>query len=301
MPKKANKEKQPSKAKSNSGTRFMEQSQMEHQRPLQVDIPFHFKRDDFAKETLMRYSGLDITSFQPFILLTNFPTYVHAFAQREQVEMISGPVLNVANCPEKGMTIIDYQLGSPMAALIVDLLSYTHPQCVVMLGLCGGLHRRQNIGDFLLPVAAIRDEGSSRHYMPPQVPSLPAFMVQQFISQELMSKNIHFMTGVIHSTDYRMWEYDQHFITVLEQEKATAIDMECSALFTVGFNRKVPVGALMLVSDMPLMPGGRKTRELSSRVFKRYRDLHLECGVNALMTMRRASEAGEVNFRRFLF
>jgi len=224
-------------------------------------------REAIALDTLSRYSGTDASEFQPFMLLTNFPHYIDRFADLMNVKPVNGPVLRVVHVPEQKMSMIDYRVGSPMAALLIDVLSYIAPQCVIMLGLCGGLHVSHRVGDFLLPVAAIRDEGASMHYMPPQVPSLPAFLVQQFISQELMAKNINFKTGVIHTTDYRMWEFDQHFNQVLINEKATAIDMECSALFTVGFKRKVPVGSLMLISDLPKERGGIKTKASAKEVF----------------------------------
>ena len=227
----------------------------------------HPSRKKIALDTLARYSGVSAKSFQKFILLTNFPLYVDKFAEMLNVPVIPGPVIKVAHSPKYKISIIDYRVGAPMAALIMDVISYTEPQCVLMLGLCGGLHYSQKIGDFILPMAAIRDEGASLHYMPEQVPSLPAFLIQQFISEELMCKEIKFKTGVIHTTDYRMWEFDEKFRTRLREEKASVIDMECSALFTTAFARKVPVGALMLISDLPYTKDGIKTKKSSENVF----------------------------------
>lgn len=269
----------------------------------EITLPAHGKptRKKIALDTLARYSGTAASRFGNFILLSNFPHYIDAFAERMGVEVETGSVLRVAHCKKSDISIIDYKVGAPMAALVIDVLSYTEPQCVVMLGLCGGLHRSQKVGDFLLPMAAIRDEGASKHYMPEQVPSLPAFMVQQFISQELMSEEVPFRTGVIHTTDYRMWEFDEHFHKRLRSEKATAIDMECSALFTAGFARKVPVGALMLISDLPSEPHGIKTRKSAKKVFQQYTELHLDIGIKALSNMRNAKSKQKLNFRRFHF
>lgn len=258
-------------------------------------------REQIALDTLARYSGDEASHFQKYILLTNFPHYVDQFAQLLPTQVHMGSVLKVAHCPEDDVSIIDYRVGAPMAALIIDVISYTKPQCVIMLGLCGGLHRRHQIGDFLLPIAAIRDEGASRHYMPPQVPSLPAFLVQQFISEELMAQGIDYKTGVLHTTDYRMWEFDEAFKQRLSEEKASAIDMECSALFTAGFARKVPVGALMLISDLPLQPSGIKTRESSHKIFQQYTDLHLAVSLAAVKRMRKLAQQKQLNFRRFHF
>ncbi len=258
-------------------------------------------RRQIACDTLERYSGSALKDFQKFILLTNFPHYVDDFATAYDAKIYSGPVLRVAHAKNIKVSIIDYRVGSPMAALVMDVLSYTSPQCVLMLGLCGGLHRSQKVGDFLLPMAAIRDEGSSRHYMPAQVPSLPAFMTQKFVAEELMERKIPFRTGVIHTTDYRMWEFDEEFRARLRGEKATAIDMECSTLFTTGFARKVPVGALMLVSDLPCKPGGVKTHKSSRKVFEKYTKLHLSCGVASIERMVMNTQEHNLNLRSFLF
>lgn len=258
-------------------------------------------RDQIALDTLMRYSDTSLEEFNDFILLTNFPHYVDAFAEHEGVNTITGTVLRSAHSPSNNISIIDYRVGAPMAALIIDVLSYIRPQAVVMLGLCGGLHRYHNVGDFLLPVAAIRDEGASKYYMPPQVPSLPAFLVQQFISEELMHQEIPFQTGVLHTTDYRMWEFDEQFREKLKQEKASAIEMECSALFTAGFSRKVPVGALMLISDLPFKPEGIKTKKKAKEFFNKYTSNHLLVGIDCMKRMNEATHKTDLNFRRFHF
>ena len=291
----------------------------ENNKPLHEELPFgkeeglpdisiysekpenHPTRERVALDTLARYSGTEPEQFQKYILLTNFPHYVDRFADIMDAEVTIGSVLKVAHCKEQDISIIDYRVGSPMAALIMDVISYVEPQCAVMLGLCGGLHHTQSVGDLLLPMAAIRDEGASLHYMPTQVPSLPAFMVQQLISEELMDQDIPFRTGVLHTTDYRMWEFDEDFKKRLRTEKASAIDMECSALFTTGFCRKVPVGALMLISDLPLQPAGIKTKESAQAIFREYTDKHLQLGIDSLLRMKNVVKEKKINFRRFHF
>ena len=261
----------------------------------------HPDQRQIALDTLVRYSDVPLEHFKSFVILTNFPHYVTLFAEKEQTEVIAGTVFRSAHSDKSNISIIDYRVGAPMAALIIDVLSYIQPQAVVMLGLCGGLHRMQKVGDFLLPVAAIRDEGASKYYMPPQVPSLPAFLVQQYISEELSEQKIPFQTGVLHSTDYRMWEFDTNFREKLLQEKASAIEMECSALFTAGFARKVPVGALMLISDLPLRPDGIKTKKSAKEFFQQYTERHLMLGIDCMQRMNKAKSQDAVNFRRFHF
>lgn len=258
-------------------------------------------RKKIGLDTLARYSDCEIELFQKFVLLTNFPVYVEKFAELHNVNIHAGPVLRVAHCPKTEVSIIDYRVGAPMAALVIDALSYTAPHAAIMLGMCGGLHRYHEVGDFFLPMAAIRDEGVSKHYMPQQVPSLPAFLIQHFISTALSSNGYKYKTGVIHTTDYRMWEFNQEFCNNLVEEKASAIDMECSALFSSAFKQKVPIGALMLISDLPLQPGGVKTQESAKSIFADYTDAHLACSLKAVAKMRESMSKEDLNFRRFLF
>ncbi|MHC5038569.1 MAG: AMP nucleosidase [Planctomycetota bacterium] len=193
-----------------------------------------------------------------------------------------GSAMSSAHWKEKGVSIIDTGVGSPSAALCIDMISYIRPKGVVMLGLCGGLRDKMKVGDFFNPVAAIRDEGTSAHYMPPQVPSLSSFQIQRRVSYVLESHNFPYFTGVIHTTNYRLWEFDDAFRKRLQEERVQAIDMECATLFTAGFARKVPIGALMLISDLPLKKGGIKTKESGRKVFRDHQKRHIEIGIEVL-------------------
>ena len=240
--------------------------------------------------TLERYTGSDAASFQPYVLLTNFDRYVNAFTKYCGVKLTEGTAMQAAHWPQEKITIISYGVGSPTAALVIDLLHFNSPEAVLMLGLCGGLRINHKIGDYFLPVAAIRGEGTSEHYMPSQVPSLSNFTIQRYVAAELENRNLPYHTGVIHSTNYRFWEFDDGFKDRLITEKAQTIDMECATLFTVGYARQVPVGALMLISDKPLTPGGVKTPETSRRLFEEHEKSHIELGIKVLMSLRDSPE-----------
>ncbi len=188
------------------------------------------------------------------------------------------------------VSIVNFSIGSPTAALIIELLSCVNPTAVLLLGMCGGLHRSLKKGDFILPTAAIRDEGASRHFMPPQVPALPTFKIQKFVSQILVEKKHDYRTGVVHTTDYRFWEFDERFKARLYEERSLAIEMETATLFIAGFAAKVPIGALLLVSDLPLRRGGIKTKKSASNVFKQYTDQHLEIGIKAMSEISKRGE-----------
>ena len=244
-----------------------------------------------AADILDRYTGTAPEAFQKQIILTNFAYYMERFALLcDDVETTAGSAMTASHSKEMGVSIIDFSIGSPVAALIIEILATADPKAVLFLGITGGLHRSLKVGDFILPTAAIRDEGASRHFMPPQVPALPTFKIQKFVSQVLVEHGHDYRTGVIHTTDYRFWEFDEQFKKQLYEERALAIDMETATLFSVGFASKVPVGAFLLVSDLPLKKDGIKTKASADMVFKDYTDLHIELGIKAMSEI---AERGE--------
>ncbi len=244
-----------------------------------------------GREVLERYTGTPPEQFQKQILLTNFEYYMERFSVLcDDAETTRGSAMTVKHSARMGVSLVNFSVGSPVAALIIEVLATAEPKATLFLGMAGGLHRSLEVGDFVLPTAAIRDEGASRHFMPAQVPALPTFKVQKFISQIIVERGLDYRTGVVHSTDYRFWEFDERFKQHLYDERALAIDMETATLFSVGFASKVPVGALLLVSDLPLKRGGIKTRDSARAVFREFTDRHIEVGIEA---MSQIAERGE--------
>ena len=242
-----------------------------------------------GREFLERYTGTAPEDFQKQIILTNFPYYVERFsALCDDAEHTSGSAMSAAHSARMGVSIINFSIGSPVAALIIEVLATADPKATLFLGICGGLHRSIEVGDFVLPTAAIRDEGGSRHFMPARVPALPTFKVQKFVSQIVVDRGLDYRTGVVHTTDYRFWEFDEQFKQQLYEERALAIDMETATLFSVGFASKVPVGALLLVSDLPLK--APKTRASAKRFFRDFTDLHIEMGIQAMSEIKDRGE-----------
>jgi AMP nucleosidase len=248
------------------------------------------KKQKIARDILERYTGSPLESFQKSIILTNFNHYLERFHSLVGDERTKGSAMGVVHSTKVGVSIVDFSIGSPTAALIIEVLSTVDPKAVLLLGMCGGLHRSLKVGDFILPTAAIRDEGVSRHFMPPQVPALPTFKIQKFVSQILVEKGLDYRTGVVHTTDYRFWEFDDKFKAQLYEERALAVEMETAALFIGGFTAKVPIGALLLVSDLPLRRGGIKTKKSAKAVFHRFTDVHLEIGIKSMSEI---AERGE--------
>ena len=240
-------------------------------------------KKQIAIDMLERYTGHDIKDFQKQIILTNFHFYVEQFnVAFSDARHSKGSAFQASSSKKAKVTIVEFGVGSAMAALIGELISVVNPKAVLFLGLCGAVHRSLKVGDFILPIAAIRAEGVSNHFLPPQVPALPTFKVQKFISQILVEHKYDYRTGTIHSTDFRFWEFDHRFKDNLIDEKVLAVEMECAALFTTCFVSKVNIGALLLVSDCPMQKGGIKTKKSASEVFRKYTSLHIELGIQAM-------------------
>ena len=235
-----------------------------------------------AVDLLERYTGSHLKDFRKQIILTNFDYYVERFKSYPGSKFCRGSAMSACHNADMDVTIVNFSIGSPTAALIIEVLATVEPKAVLLLGMCGGLHRSLKKGDFILPTAAIRDEGASRHFMPPQVPALPTFKIQKFVSQILVEQGLDYRTGVVHTTDYRFWEFNERFKATLYEERALAVEMETATLFIAGFASKVPIGALLLVSDLPLRRGGIKTKKSASSVFKQFTDLHLDVGIKAM-------------------
>jgi AMP nucleosidase len=240
------------------------------------------QEEQFAKETLERYSGSDVTQFQPNLLLTNFPKYVEYFAQSRGVKIIDGSVFKVAHCPEEGISILDFKIGSPAAALVVDLCSFLPFKASLVLGMCGGLRRRYHVGEYLVPVASIRGEGTSDFYFPSEVPALANFLMQKATTDILEEEKATYHIGITYTTNMRFWEFNEEFKSKLKITKAQAIEMECATLFAASYKRKFTLGALLLISDLPLNPDGVKTKKSAASVYELHMADHVEKGIAIL-------------------
>ena len=244
-----------------------------------------FSRQKIGYEFLERYTGSKIADFQPYILLANTDSYLNKFAELTGQPIVHGSSMSICHDPQNKISLINFGIGSPLAALIAELLSLIKPQAVLLLGLCGGLREHYKIGDYFNPVAAIRADGTSSTYLPERCPALSSFVVQRHVCQVLEAQQKPYHTGVIHTTNVRFWEFKESFKASLKEERSQAIDMECATLFTVGFTYYLVIGALMLITDLPLQPNGVKTIASSRRVTKQYLTEHLNLGVTTMLEL----------------
>jgi AMP nucleosidase len=238
-------------------------------------------KEDIVKNWLPRYTGKQLNEFGQYILLTNFSNYVQMFADWNGVEII-GKDKPMQCATANGITIINFGMGSATAATVMDLLSAINPEAVLFLGKCGGLKTKNKIGDLILPIAAVRGEGTSRDYFPAEVPALPSFALQKAVSTTIRDYDSDYWTGTVYTTNRRVWEHDEEFKTYLEKIRVMAIDMETATIFTVGFFNHIPTGALLLVSDNPMTPEGVKTEESDKKVTSGFVEKHLKIGIDSL-------------------
>ena len=241
-------------------------------------------KKDIVDNWLPRYTGTKLEDFGEYILLTNFGNYVKMFAEWNNVP-INGLDRPMPNATFENITIINFGMGSANAATVMDLLSAINPKAALFLGKCGGLKKKNDLGDLILPIAAIRCEGTSNDYFSSEVPALPAFMLQKAVSTTIRNHNKDYWSGTVYTTNRRVWEHDDDFKNYLRKLRCMGIDMETATIFITGFFNQIPTGALLLVSDQPMISAGVKTAESDQKVTQNFVDEHLKIGIDSLLEL----------------
>ena len=248
-------------------------------------------KEEIVKDWLPRYTDTKLEEFSKYILLTNFGDYVHRFADLYKVPIRGEKKpMQTATSPD-GVTIINFGIGSSNAATIMDLLAAVEPEAVLFLGKCGGLKRKTKVGDLILPIAAMRGEGTSDDYFHPKVPALPSFSLQKAVSETISQYGLDYLTGTIYTTNRRVWEHDEKFKEYLKDIRAIGIDMETATIFIVGFANEIAKGALLLVSDQPMIPEGVKTAESDNKVNTQFVEAHLRIGIDSLLSIKKKGQS----------
>lgn len=243
------------------------------------------KEHEYIRQTLERYTNCRLEDFCDHILITNFKRYLLRFQEKTKGQYFEGN-FRIVNAKDINCTMIDFGIGSPQAALVINCLAYLdNLKSVVMLGMCGGIDDILSKGDFLVPTAAIRGEGTSRHYMPAEFPAIPASSVNLYCIGAVRKLGITPYCGIVYTTDRRLWEFDEDFVEYLHNRRVLAIEMELATLFTVAYRYEVPIGSIMLVSDMPLQRRGIKDKKSSEEIYAKHMEVHLDTGIDAVTKM----------------
>ena len=247
-------------------------------------------KEDIVKNWLPRYTGTCLEDFGKYILLTNFRNYLNLFCECTNSKIIDENT-NMPCATSNGITMINFGMGSPNAAIIMDLLMAIEPKAVLFLGKCGTLKEKNNLGDLILPIAAIRGDGTSNDYLPPEVPALPAFSLQRVVSTTIRDFGLDYWTGTVYTTNRRVWEHDDDFKQYLIKLRCMSVDMETATIFTAGFANDIRTGALLLTSDMPLIASGIKTVESDKKVTEQFVENHVKIGIEALKLLQRSGRS----------
>ncbi|MBV6405395.1 MAG: AMP nucleosidase [Flavobacteriales bacterium] len=253
-------------------------------------------KQEIVENWLPRYTGVELSGFKPHVLLTNFSNYLEIFC-RQTGAVMHGQGRPMQMAVAEDMVMINFGMGSPTAATVMDLLTAIAPKAVLFLGKCGGLKRKNELGDLILPIAAIRGEGTSNDYMRPEVPALPSFMIHRAVSGVIRDMDLDYWSGTVYTTNRRVWEHDDDFKARLRADRCMAIDMETATIFITGFANGIPTGALLLVSDQPMVPEGVKTGSSDARVTAGFAETHVKIGVLSLRDI--INEGRSVKHLRF--
>jgi AMP nucleosidase len=238
-------------------------------------------KEDIVKNWLPRYTGVELKDFKPYVLLTNFDNYLDLFAAQTGATM-HGAGKPMQTAIAEDMMMINFGMGSPTAATVMDLLSAISPKAVLFLGKCGGIKKKNQLGDLILPIAAIRGEGTSNDYFAPEVPALPSFMIHRAVSGVIRDMDLDYWSGTVYTTNRRVWEHDDAFKQRLRRDRCMAVDMETATIFITGFYNEISTGALLLVSDQPMVPEGVKTDESDRKVTGSFAETHVRIGIASL-------------------
>ena len=153
-------------------------------------------------------------------------------------------LLNIA----KTKIVFAVTQGAPMAVDLAERFIASGVKKVVRIGTIGSLSDTLRLGDILVPYAAIKDEGTSSFYLKKESPAIADIDFVQAITNQLRKAKHTVHNGIVWSTDGR-WKENDESIKSRISDGAIATDMESSALFAFGIDRKTSVASLSILSD----------------------------------------------------
>jgi AMP nucleosidase len=305
---------------------------------------FTAPRVDYSLQRLRHYTGTAPDWFQNFVLFTNYQFYIDEFIKLGHAEMANPaseytafiepgnvvtrradlppeagddlgatpprlpqmPAYHLMRADRSGITLVNIGVGPSNAKTITDHIAVLRPHAWLMIGHCAGLRSTQQLGDYVLAHAYVREDHVLDEELPLWVP-IPALAEIQLAleaavadvtgvpTQEL--KRI-MRTGTVASTDNRNWELlpDNTPQRRFSQSRAVALDMESATIAANGFRFRVPYGTLLCVSDKPLH-GEIKLPGMANHFYRERVDQHLRIGIRAVERLREGG-AGQLHSRK---
>ena len=291
---------------------------------------FDALRTDFSLARLRHYTGTPVEHFQSFVLFTNYTRYVDEFVRwacdliadpdspyeglscaggavitsetRDREAMVADgawkkhqmPAWHLMSSTGDGITLVNIGVGPANAKNMCDNLAVLRPHAWLMIGHCGGLRESQEIGDYVLAHAYLRDDHVLDPVLPPDIPIPSIAEVQRAlydatkqvsaIPGEAVKQRLR--TGTVVTTDDRNWELRSAASALrFGLSRAVAVDMESATIAAQGYRFRVPYGTLLCVSDKPLH-GEIKLPGQANRFYEGAVSEHLQVGIRAVELLR---------------
>ncbi len=294
---------------------------------------FTAQRVDYSLHRLRHYTGTAPEHFQNFVLFTNYQFYIDEFIKLGHALMADAtceyeafvepgnvitrragsgartgdelgappprlpqmPAYHLERADSSGITMVNIGVGPSNAKNITDHVAVLRPHAWLMLGHCAGLRNSQQLGDYVLAHAYVREDHVLDEELPLWVP-IPALAEVQLALEQAVAEVTRLegyelkrilRTGTVASTDNRNWELlpnagpERRF----SQSRAVALDMESATIAANGFRFRVPYGTLLCVSDKPLH-GEIKLPGMANHFYRERVDQHLRIGMRAVELLR---------------
>jgi AMP nucleosidase len=299
---------------------------------------FTAPRVDYSLHRLRHYTGTSPEHFQNFVLFTNYQFYIDEFIALGEAEMAKAdsaytafvqpgnrvaprvdladptqapdasvpprlpqmPAYHLKRDDRSGITLVNIGVGPSNAKTITDHIAVLRPHAWIMLGHCAGLRSSQQLGDYVLAHAYVREDHVLDEDLPLWIP-LPALSEIQLALEHAVQQVTHttgaalkrvMRTGTVASTDNRNWELlsDNQAERRFSQSRAVALDMESATIAANGFRFRVPYGTLLCVSDKPLH-GEIKLPGMANHFYRERVNQHLQIGIRAMELLREGGTA----------
>ncbi|MEM7079131.1 MAG: AMP nucleosidase [Pseudomonadota bacterium] len=298
---------------------------------------FGAQRSDYSLYRLNHYTATDPRYFQRFVMFTNYQRYVDEFVRYGKAEVAAGralalvepgnrvtgsielrakelersvapqmPAYHLVREHNAGDTLVNIGVGPSNAKTITDHIAVLRPASWLMIGHCGGLRRTQQLGDYVLAHAYLRDDGVLDDVLPISIP-LPTLAeiqlaltaaVQEVTGATEQELKKYLRTGTVLTTADRNWElYFDQIAERLNQSRAIAIDMESATIAANGYRFRVPYGTLLCVSDKPLH-GELKLPGMAHEFYQRRVGQHLAIALRANEIIRQEAAKGTLRSRK---